>query len=756
MTDTIQPLQLMVEGSGSNVERTRDTPGPLGVLWRDRALWLLLAVVGAVALPFLFPALLPESLWEVYTDSCADVLLAITAVLAYLSCCRMHTGHREHRWFRILLLLMPFTWGVNELLMWVGSDEFTSSLLGDAITDGVFLLGMVWLLIAAELHPDRQPSWTAKNGPFRMRVIGVVFAVSALYTYFTLAPTLSGLPDYDNWARSLLLFLPLDAFVTLRFAWLSRSATSTSWRLVYGALALTGLGILTADALEMMALEDWIPWTGLEPLGLLWFIPYAGLTITARLVAVLPERQEEPDHGKLTAPELVTTEGVIIGLALAILIVHFLAPLTGILSTDLAPVRDRIAVASLSLLGCLAIAQAILLGRRNRELIQDLESVHAKLLQSQKMEAVGRLAGGVAHDFNNILTVVMLNEESLNRKVEHIAAADENLRAIGDACRRAKALTDQLLAFSKDHYRTPEDMDLNTVLDDVSRMLRRLLGDDVRLEFRPDQRGAWITADRTQIEQVIMNLCVNARDAMPGGGLLTVTTTIELVNEEDAQRFGSEAGDHVVLLVTDTGCGMSQEVLEHMFEPFFSTKQRHMGTGLGLSTVYAIVKGASGELTVESVEGKGSNFRLVFPMSSGRTHSPPPPVDATITPQGHGTVLLVEDNDNVREIAQRALESYGFGVLPADSGDAALAIVKNHEQDIELILSDVVMPRMNGPEVVRRALEMRPTMRVLYMSGHTGDALLDHGVRDVSTEFIQKPFTGKQIAQRIQSLLANP
>ncbi|MEC7583828.1 MAG: ATP-binding protein [Planctomycetota bacterium] len=720
----------------------------------DRILLGMLAIQALAGIPYVFPALLPEAAHDPFSDTFTDVILASVTMVAFLTCCRMRTGHREHRWFRVALLLGVMTWSFAELWMGLVSEDFLVSLFGDALSDGILLLGMMFLLIAAEMQPDQPANWTANNTPFRMRLIGVIFSVSALYTYFTLAPFLSGLPDHDNWGRSLLLFIPFDAFLMLRFGWLSAFTPSTSWRATYGLLALVVLSMLAADVIEMMAQEGWIAWIGLEPLGLIWFVPYMGLTVAARRIATQGSPDSSPSDSASSGRELATAEVVIIGLTLAIVAIHFAAPLTGILSPDLASVRNRIALISLSLLGSLALVQAAVLGQRNRRLIRDLENINAQLLQSQKMEAVGRLAGGMAHDFNNILTVVMGNEELLSESVKHNPEAREQVRAIGDACGRASALTKQLLAFSRNHIQTADPLNLNSVITDLAEMLRRLIGERVNLRLEQDHRSLWISANRTQMEQLLMNLCVNARDAMPQGGDLTIGTEIVDLPEEDAQRFGSHAGSHAALRVSDTGCGMSKEILEHAFEPFFSTKDRPIGTGLGLSTVYAIVENSAGEVSVTSSPGKGTTFLVILPLITPPAKQKKKPQPTAQPTRGKGTILLVEDNDEVRGITRRALQKHGYEVLDADSGDAAIHLTRNYGSEINLLLTDVVMPGMSGPEVVKQALQLRPDMRVLYMSGHTGDALVDRGITEFDAGFIQKPFNSRQIVLRIQAMLS--
>ena len=731
----------------------RENNFPLSVLARDRVLWALLAAQAVAAVPFLIPALLSESLHAAYSDSYADVIIGITACIAGILACRLQPRRGEERAFRRLLLATAGTWTIAEISMCLLPEAFADSLLGDAINDGIFALSLVWLLIAAELQPHRANGWTKHDGPFHMRIIGGLLCVAALYTYFNLAPSLSGLPDHDNWSRSLLLFIPLDVFLCLRFAWLHRFATTQRWRSIYLTLALLTLSMFVADVVEMMALEEWIPWIELEPMGLLWFAPYLGITVLARLVTVThrkPVGAMPPEH------TILTTEGVIVGLASVILVIHFVAPATAVLSPALQPIRTRIALTSIAVLGLLGIAQAILLARRNRALVSDIEGINAQLLHAQKMDAIGQLAGEVAHDFNNILAVVMGHEDALRRALNPADDARVHVDGIGEACHRANSLTKQLLAFSGKHIRTPMVVDLPVVVSRLASMLRRLIGTDIELDVRRFSQAAWIVADEGQIEQMIMNLAVNARDAMPAGGRLTIETEVENLDAAAASRVDSAPGAHVVMRVSDTGCGMSEEVRTRAFEPFFTTKPQATGTGLGLSTVYAIVERAAGHITIDSELGAGTTFRVVFRKSEQPPDVNTAPVTRENPPRGTETVLLVEDDPAVRSVVRRGLENHGYQVLEADGGPTALAIAKEHGTGIAILLTDVVMPGMSGPEVVERMASARPLMSVLYMSGYTGDELAERGVEGENTGFIQKPFSAAQLARRIRVLLDAP
>lgn len=376
-----------------------------------------------------------------------------------------------------------------------------------------------------------------------------------------------------------------------------------------------------------------------------------------------------------------------------------------------------------------------------------------QLLQSQKLEAVGRLAGGVAHDFNNVLTAILGSSELLLLDTPASAPKREEMEIIRDAATRARDLIRQLLAFSARQVLTPTVLDVNHLVKNVGRMLRRLIGEDIEFAtaLAPDL-GA-VRADPGQLEQVLFNLAVNARDAMPKGGRLTVETINAEVTDWDAARRDVPPGRYVVLQVTDTGVGMDAETQAHIFEPFFTTKPRGQGTGLGLATVYGILRQSGGYVTVWSAPGAGSSFRIHLP----RVDEPVEPVRtsaAVAAPvAGAETVLLAEDEKLVRVLAVRVLQQAGYRVLVAAGGKEALEIARGHAGPIHLLLTDVVMPEMSGRELMHRLTELRPGVRVLYMSGYSDEAIAHHGVLDPGTAFMQKPFTPAALSHKVREVL---
>jgi two-component system cell cycle sensor histidine kinase/response regulator CckA len=376
--------------------------------------------------------------------------------------------------------------------------------------------------------------------------------------------------------------------------------------------------------------------------------------------------------------------------------------------------------------------------------------------QSQKMEAIGRLAGGVAHDFNNLLTIILGYSDILK---ESLRAGDpllESVDQIHTAGNRAAGLTRQLLAFSRNQVLAPVVLNLNTLLGDMEKMLGRLIGEDISLVFRPSADLWRVRVDAGQMEQIVMNLVVNSRDAMPQGGQLTLeTTNVELDETYAASQPGASAGEHVLLGVTDTGCGMDRATRARIFEPFFSTKG-DQGTGLGLATVYGIVKQSGGHVNAYSEPGHGTSFKIYLPRDTADTSPKASPVDSKTQNRGTETVLLVEDEEGVRSLARISLQRQGYKVLEARHGGEALLLCEQHQGTIDLLATDVVMPNMSGRELAERLAPLRPGLRVLYMSGYMDDAIVRHGLLYAEVPFLQKPYTPDALARKVREVLDRP
>jgi len=386
--------------------------------------------------------------------------------------------------------------------------------------------------------------------------------------------------------------------------------------------------------------------------------------------------------------------------------------------------------------------------------ITERKRLEEQLLQSQKMEAVGQLAGGVAHDFNNILTAIVGYTDLLAAELGSNVRQLEDLDEIRKAARRAAALTRQLLAFSRKQVLEPRIIDVNAVVLNLDKMLRSLISENIELKTDlADNLGA-ARADPNQIEQVIMNLAINARDAMPDGGTVTIETgNVTLDDAYAGQHVSVIPGEYVMLAVSDTGCGMDAKTQSRIFEPFFTTKPAGRGTGLGLSTVYGIVKQTGGNIWLYSEPGKGTTFKVYLPAIAALPEDIGKVAPAEAPRRGAGTVLVVEDDEQLRRLTHRALDAQGYTVLVADRGGTALDIARRHKGEIDLLLTDVIMPDTNGRKLAETIRAARPGMRVLYMSGYPDGAIASHGMLEPGVAYLAKPFTTEAITRRVREVL---
>jgi nitrogen-specific signal transduction histidine kinase len=384
---------------------------------------------------------------------------------------------------------------------------------------------------------------------------------------------------------------------------------------------------------------------------------------------------------------------------------------------------------------------------------EEMATLQEQLRQSQKMEAIGRLAGGIAHDFNNLLTVIKGYSQLSLPELKEGDPLKGNIEEIKRAADRAANLTRQLLAFSRRQVMEMKVIDLNTILQDLHKMLLRVIGEDIELATVLAEDLGRAKTDPSQIEQVIINLAVNARDAMPNGGKLTIeTANIELDEIYARNHIAVTPGRYVMFAVSDTGVGMTPEVRERVFEPFFTTKEKGKGTGLGLSTVYGIVKQSEGNIWVYSEPGKGTTFKIYLPRADEPLEELKK-VEIKEIPHGSETILVVEDEEEVRKLTVAVLKKYGYTVLEAPQGLDAFLICEEHKGLIHLLVTDVVMPKMSGRELADRVATIRPEIKVLYMSGYTDNTISHHGILEEGIDYIQKPFTVEGMARKIREVL---
>lgn len=386
--------------------------------------------------------------------------------------------------------------------------------------------------------------------------------------------------------------------------------------------------------------------------------------------------------------------------------------------------------------------------------LSDRKQLEDQLRQAQRMEVIGRLAGGVAHDFNNLLTPIIGYSALILAQMSPSAPFYEDLAEVHKAGQRASVLTRQLLAFSRKQVLQPKETELNALVRDASKLLRPLLGSHVNLVLALAEQLRLVKVDAGQIEQALMNLAANARDAMPHGGTLTIeTANVDLSESYVSTHPDITPGRYTVLTVSDTGVGMSKEVVSHLFEPFYTTKERGRGTGLGLATVHGIVKQNQGHIWVYSELERGSTFKLYFPVSDGELAAEVKEVKPPPSASGTERILLVEDEAPLRALGARVLREKGYQVLEAENGERALALAKSHQGPLELLITDVIMPGLSGGEVADQIVAMRPTIKVLFISGYTENSIVHHGVLDQGRELLDKPFTPDSLLRRVRAIL---
>jgi signal transduction histidine kinase/CheY-like chemotaxis protein len=388
--------------------------------------------------------------------------------------------------------------------------------------------------------------------------------------------------------------------------------------------------------------------------------------------------------------------------------------------------------------------------------ITERRQLEDQLRQSQKMEAIGRLAGGVAHDFNNLLTVISGYGHMIMRDLPHDDPLHSCVEEVLKAASRATSLTNQLLAFSRRQVIQPKILDLNALVANMDRMLRRVIGEHIELETVLSPGIGGVKADAGQLEQVIMNLAVNARDAMSEGGKLSIRTSNVDVRRSSRVHADVRPGSYVKLTVADTGKGMDAEIMVHLFEPFYTSKETGKGTGLGLSTVYGIVKQSGGEIVVESEPGRGAIFNIYLPRITDLTQRTPTTQGERSVRAGTETILLVEDEIGVRQLVREMLHRLGYKIHEASSGADAVRIFAQHQNTIDLLLTDVIMPQMSGRDLAERLKALQPSLKVLYISGYTDDMLAHHGVLESNVYLLQKPFAPDELAKKLREVLDAP
>ncbi len=733
--------------------------GPALVVSRlaaDPFILLQVLTFGAVAAIYLLPIVPPATReWFANQWLCAPFL--VLPVVASLIGLRAIRDTAESKMWRAVGL--GLTCWLAALLLYGIVEEARWTPAWDLALDVLYFGYGLSLLVAIEFRPSGADGDADASLERRLRVAGVATLATGWTAYAVFVPLMVA-GSAERSMPSDVAYVAIDALIAVRLSALWRQADTQRWRWVYGGLAAAAGALLVTDALNSLIDTDLLEWHAGHAAELLWGVPGTLFLVAIRL-RQCPFSTEDERHSPAHAdpdlrPVRVGTH-LILG-ALSFPVVHALLVDSRVLPPGhelLIRAERVVAVTSTLTLSTLAIVAYRMLERRRVAMLHERRALETKLVQAQKMEAVGRLAGGVAHDFNNLLTVI---GGYTNMVVDSLAAADPNrpmLEEVQKATTRAADLTRQLLAFSRRQLLQTERVDLNGVVTGMERMLRRLIGEDVRMETHLAHDLVPVMADAGQLGQVLLNLAVNSRDAMPGGGTLTITTANAGSGTPADQPAPTGAPARwVECRVRDSGVGIPDDVLPFIFEPFFTTKDKDKGTGLGLATVYGIVTQSGGTISVTSGVGQGTEFLIRLPGVEADQTEPRVLDTAALPPErGEATILLVEDERAVRELASRMLGHAGYTVMEAAGGEEALAISAHHVGRIDLLLTDLVMPGMSGRVLAERLTRVRPATKVLYMTGYTEDTVLRHGLQEGTVDLIQKPFSQPGLLARVRTLL---
>ncbi|MFQ5742694.1 MAG: ATP-binding protein [Acidobacteriota bacterium] len=725
-------------------------------LGRDPIVRIGLIVLLLLVIPYLAPVLSAEHTF-VYADLYADLPLLLVAILAFeyrLSCLDrvserrfwhlMSAGFTSWVAVRLLYALVP----VDSWYDWI---DFSSDLL--------YLFFYLSIVLAIEARPHAPKRYDASRALRGLESAGTIFFIFGLLVYFVIIPSTVNIETYQTFVPSLLLYVVLDAYLAIRFAHARRLSACRRWRSTYGWLALTAVLWTATDLVEALQYAEIVPWAwpGSLP-DLFWYPPFLTVIVAARLREHFPGATTARSLSAAAASEgealRSSWSGPLVAYVLAFPLIHLGFNMLGLLDPRSRSAREVCLLLALIVLGGMAVAYQRLLVKENRRLAQEHQSVTGQLQLSQRMEALGRLAGGIAHDFNNLLMVINGYCDLLLRGAGSDGSFVTDVEEIKRASDRAAALTDSLLTVSRRRVIEPKVLDLNAVIEGLSEMVRRLISENINLELVLDPNPGRVKADRGQIEQVILNLVVNARDAMPEGGSLIIETRKSHLDEAYVRAHpGVEAGSYVSLVIIDTGCGMDADVASHIFEPFFTTKGPGEGTGLGLSTSYSIVAQSGGHIDVKSAPGAGTTLEIFLPAVEAAIDVEETVASVAAVSAASETILLVEDEVPVRSALGRMLSMNGYEVLEAGGGEEALEVSDDHTGPIHMLLTDLVMPGMDGSELAELLRGRRPAIKTLFISGYAGDVVTRLGTLQDGAAFLAKPFAADTLLQKVRHLL---
>ncbi|NIM51475.1 MAG: response regulator [Gemmatimonadales bacterium] len=750
-------------------------------LRRNPVTWIAGGAFAVVLVPYVIP-ILPPSVLAYFAEYYADFPLLLASVAAFQYRRGAIARHAERRFWDLWTLAFG-CWLVVRVMYASVPLEYLVWWL-DLVVDALYLLFYLCIVLALELRPDRPAP--ASLGTMRRRVeaLGACVFLFALMFYFAIIPGMLSYEAYWTWVPSMLLYVTLDVFVVGRLLYLRHDARSKRWRTIYGLMALTVAMWALTDAYETLTYAEVA--TLLQPAGgpwdLVWYLPFVPITLAALLRShefphTTPNQDAfaegpEPHRGRGTMLLVYT------GLLPAI---HFLLYSTGIGDAGSRGPREVMALVAVIVLAGIALGWQRLLQWENRRLeaerqlneqrrmetvrrfereraekerISEQRALEAQLQQAQKMEAVGQLSGGMAHDFNNILTVIMAHADLVDAALPpECFDQRSDLQELRAAARRGSVMVKRLLGFSRRALLSLRSVSLPELVESFLTTLRRLIPESIVIRYSAAEPVEPVLADPGAVEQIIVNLATNARDAMPDGGTLTVDVRAESLDERHRAVHGwGDPGDYVCLSVRDEGVGMDEETRRRVFEPFFTTKQPGEGTGLGMAMIYGLVKQHRGFAEVQSELGVGTVVKIYFPVAGARAGAAALEAPEGRLQGGSETVLLVEDEEPIRKATERVLTQYGYRVMAAADGDEALRIFESSEDEIDLVISDVVMPKMNGPDLYRAIRERKPAAKCILISGYA-DPARPRDQDESAVPLLAKPWTLGELLHQVRRTL---
>ncbi len=727
-------------------------------LARDRVIHATLGIVAGLILVYSVPLLSPY-LMSLIGDSYGFLVLASVAMAACLLRAR-RVSQIEERRFWVLVAAAMGLWASAELV-YLFVPTFIADETFSVASDFLYLCFYLLLILATEESPHMPAGWSRGDPAHGLGYVGTALFAIGLLAYFVGVPMILNQVVYRTTIPSFYLYLTCDAFLAIRFAYLLLASSDRHWRLLYGLFFLSSILFLLSDVVDTLARLALFEYQSGTFWDFIWFTPFLPIIVAARASCSDPSGNQaaSPRADGAAGTRLWAFQGKLHSSVFVYAVVfpgiHFSMYGAGLLDDASRSAREKVVLLCLLSLGAVAYAQRTRLERHNRALQAAVQQKNEELARAQKMEAMGRLAGGIAHDFNNLMTVVLGYGDHLCQALREQPALREKAEAITQSAARAATLTARLLAFTRQQVLSPRWIDLNELIAGLAPILRRLIGEHILVttDLPPSPRP--IIADPAQIEQVIMNLAINARDAMPHGGDLRIrTNTVEIPPDKTGAEPIVSPGEYVVLEIEDSGIGMDAGVRAHLFEPFFTTKEQGQGTGLGLSIVYGIVSQSGGHIQVESNPGRGSKFRILLPAADAeRMVGVPACAPLTELEEEHGHVLVVEDDPGVRELIQVSLEERGYAVATAENGVQALSLCRARGRPFDLVITDVIMPQMGGIELVHALRESEPRTKVLFVSGYSDSPERLEGLSGDSS-YLGKPFTSAELARKVGETLA--